>query len=152
MDQNNFLLTLNQIISSEQKNEWFTFREIKKFTLKYKRVDFNNNTLIIYKFKTKDFDYDFYNFIARILLSYSFGFQMEYNSIVNNDNSNIKYIVSKSEFQDIIKDRIHNPTYILNYYMNPKKTPTNNTFESLFIGKNLIFIQNNGCFLLYIIS
>ncbi len=151
MDQNNFLLTLNQIISQVQKNEWFLFKEIKKFTLKYKRVDFNNNTLIIYKFKTKDFNYDFHGFIARILLSYSFGFQTEYNSIINNDN-NVKYIVSKSEFQDLIKDRIQNPTYILNYYMNPKKTPTNNTFESLFIGENIIFIQNNGCFLLYIIS
>ena len=151
MDQNNFLLILNQIISFLQKNEWFTFREIKKFTLKYKRIDYDNNILIIYKFKTKNFNHDFYNFIARILLSHSFSFKMEYNSIINNDN-NIKYIVSKSELQDLIKDKIHNPTYILNYYMNPKKTPINNTFESLFIGENLIFIQNNGCFLLYIIS
>lgn len=154
MDQDNFLLTLNQTLSLIQKNEWFSFKEIKKYTLKYKRVDFNNNILIIYKFSAKEFNYDFFNFIARILLSQSFDFHLEYNNIVNNDkeNENIKYITSKTVFQDQIKNRICNPTYILNYYMNPKKTPVNNTFESLFIRNNLIFIQNNGCFLLYILS
>jgi len=135
-------------VSTIQRDEWLIFKEIRKELLKYKHIsnhDTNSDAnCYIYYFKPKDFKYDFYYWIAKIILSKSFGFYSDYIRT----ETDFEYFTDKLRFQELLKPYAKFP---LNLYPT-KSYPSNNAHdEAVRLNKNIIFLQHNGVFALYIL-
>ena len=133
-----------------QRNEWLNFKEIRKDLLKFKHISiykFDSNpesNCYIYYFNPKDFKYDFYYWVGKIILSKSFDIYSDYIK----SETELEYFTDKMRFQELLKPYAKFP---LNLYPT-RAYPSNKAHdEAIRLNNNIIFLQHNGVFALYLL-
>ena len=129
-----------------QRSEWLDFKEIKKDLLRYKHVKNEDNNLYIYYFKPKEFNYDFYYWIGKIILSKTFGLYIDF---LNTNNIDVEYFIDKLRFQELLHGYAKFPLDLLPYRHYPSKKHHD---QGIKMNKKTIFLQHNGVFALYLLE
>jgi hypothetical protein len=132
-------------ISEIQRSEWLNFKEVKKELLKFKHVQNESNNVYICYFKPMEFNCDFYHWIAKIILSKSFDLYSDYIR----SETEFEYFTDKLRFQEILKPYAKFPLNLLPSRSYPCNRPHD---QGVRINQNMVFLQHNGVFALYLLE